>query len=175
MYENLDEQFKKTEPAPQGGFQVVPEGTECHLAIVDQAPHTTHKEAGDSLSLMVVFEVVLPEEYAGTRIWKYMGVSEKNLKYLKRDLGLIGWKGEKISPLMSKDNSDLIGLGCLAVLGIETSGLFDNMTGVTRTKTKNVIKFIKEPWQMPHPQKAQARPGAGASAPQAGGSDEPPF
>lgn len=174
-WQELDKAWQTVEPAKEaGGWALVPDGTSCKLVIVDHKPHVTKKSAGDSHSIETIFEVVEPAEFAGVRIWKYMGVSEKNLSYLKRDLTLLGWKGDKISSLMKTDDSSLIGKGCVAILGIEESSIPDKTTGEIKQRKKNIIKVMKEPWTMPR-QEAQAGPAPSEPHEDAGGNYEPPF
>lgn len=178
-WEDLDKAWGTVEPAKEaGGFALVPDGTSCKLVIIEQGPHTKKKKTGDSYSIKTIFEVVEPAEYAGVRVWQYFGISEKNLAYVKRDLNILGWKGDKISALMNADNSTLIGLGCLAVLGVddEESIYIDKTTGEEKkSKKKNYIKVIKEGWRMPR-QEAQAQPGAPSEPHEDDGTGfKPPF
>ena len=159
-WQDLDKAWNTTEPAAEAGsWKLVPDGTDCHLVVVDQKPHTKKKKGSDSYSVEVVFEVVEPKEFAGVRIWRYFGLGKENLAYMKRDFNLLGWKGDKVSALMNADDSTLIGLGCLAVVGLEKSSYADATTGEMKEKTKNIIKVIREGWKMPVSQgQAAAQP-----------------
>lgn len=172
-WQDLDKAWNTVEPAAEAGsWKLVPDGTDCHLVVVDQKPHTKKKKEVTSYSVEVVFEVVEPKEYAGVRIWRYFGLGQENLAYLKRDFTLLGWKGDKISALMNTDDSTLIGLGCLAVVGLEKSSYADATTGETKEKTKNVIKVIREGWKMPP---SSAAPASHDDGPESPDGFKPPF
>jgi len=175
-WQDLDKAWNTVEPAAEAGsWKLVPDGTDCHLVVVDQKPHTKKKKDGtSSYSVEVIFEVVEPVEFAGVRIWRYFGLGKENLAYMKRDFNLLGWKGDKVSALMNADDSTLIGLGCLAVVGLEKSTYADATTGEMKEKTKNIIKVIREGWKMPVSQ-GQAAASQPADAGDGFDPNNPPF
>jgi alkaline phosphatase len=75
---------------------------------------------------------------------------------------------------MNADDSTLIGLGCLAVVGLEKSTYADATTGEMKEKTKNIIKVVRDGWKMPV---SQGKASASQPADAGDGFDpnNPPF
>jgi hypothetical protein len=108
----------------------------------------------------VTFEVVSPKEYAGERpskIWHDFWMTVPNVSYLKRDLKILGWDGDRISILSQSDNASLIGLGADVTVGVEE---YENKDGEKRTK--NTIKFFNAIYKH-QGDEAGAEAGAGDS------------
>lgn len=137
-FEDLDKLWKTTEPAPPGGssFDPVPDGTEVAVIVTDQKFDRVGEK--QTAVVKVTFEVAEPEQYRGKKVWHDFWLTSNNLKYLMRDLTLLGWRGLP-SQLMKSDDSSLIALAVRVVLGVEEYTARD---GVTK-KLKNTVAFFK--------------------------------
>lgn len=173
--ERLDGDWDNTQPAKAGGeYTVIPDDTKVKVVVSDQKPSIVGKN--QTAVCKVTFEVVAPAEYAPKPIWHDFWLTPKNLPYLKRDLGILGWQG-KPSQLLASDDASLVGLGAEATVGVEEYQPNDKHTGAPMvdgagqpvTRSKNTIKYFDGPYQ----HNAEAAPAdAGAAAP--GPADKPP-
>lgn len=148
--EKLDEAYAKAEAAKQGGgggsFPPIPEGTHVKAVICDQKPAIVGEK--QTAVCKVTFEVVEPEEYAGRRIFHDLWLTVKNAPYLKRDLTLLGWPGEKVTALMEESDSSLMCCGAELMTGeVE---VYTDKNGNERQKT--TIAFLEKPFHYTPPQ-----------------------
>lgn len=95
----FDEQWKNTAPAEDCNFEPIPEGD--YSCIVIDAEMT--KSSTDNIGLNVQFEVV-EGEYEGRSVYHTFWITDNNIKFVKRDLEILGYKAETIQDLLSERN-----------------------------------------------------------------------
>lgn len=144
-WDMIDEMWADNENVPPaeggtggGGWTVIPEGTKVKVVAMDQK-YTEVGQKGTPVC-KVTFEVVAPTQYAGphpVKIWHDFWLTIPNVSYLKRDLEILGWQGEKLSILKQGDDGSMIGLGAEVTVGVEKY-----QDKHDETRTKNVIKFF---------------------------------
>lgn len=202
--DKLDAGWDGAQPAKPGGeFTVIPEDTEVYVVVSDQKPAIVGEK--QTAVCKVTFEVVAPADWAGKPIWHDFWLTAKNLPYLKRDLGMLGWQG-KPSQLLENEDSSLVTLGAKVRVGVEQYQAKDKQSGqllytvvdgqqVPTMRTKNTIKYFDEPYKHAFPGGEGAPAGdegapdtasppgtpptrgsaAGAQAPQPAADDDIPF
>ncbi len=136
--DRLDKDYEEAEAADPGAdsFDPIPDKTVVDVVVIEQK----YDEVGENATSVckATFEVTT-EKYIKKRIWHDFWLTEPNLTYLKRDLGLIGWEGKKLSALMNKTDTSLLRCAASVTVGIEK---FKDRNGNDRTK--NVIKYFNE-------------------------------
>lgn len=172
-WDDIDKAWQTAEPAKAGGaaYDPIPEGTKVNLVITSQKP--AYVGQNQTPCVKVVFECV-DEAYADRKVWHDFWVTEANVKYLKRDLGILGWKGQKLSDLMREKDTSLMCLGANATVGVESyEKVLDSGEAVTRQK--NTIQFFNETFTYVPKAEGKAAPAAAAAPkPPSLGLAEPP-
>ena len=143
--EDIDKAWVGAAPAPAGtggAYDPLPAGTKAKLAITNQKPARVGQK--NTAVCKVTFEVVEPADFAGRRVWHDFWITAPNVPYLKRDLGILGWKGVKLSQLMEEPDASLINLGAAVELDVED---YTDRDG--NSKSKNIIKFFEAPFTPP--------------------------
>lgn len=166
---DLDKAWSGATPAAPGSSFSEPmaDGTKLKLAVVEQEYALIGGKATPDCK--VTFEVMecANPDYVGRKVWHDFWLTSGNAPYLKRDLGILGWKGDRISALTNPSDASLMCLGADVTLGIED---YTDKHGIA--KRKNVIKFFNENYI--YKPKAE---GAAAGAPPSGSpaEEEYPF
>lgn len=175
-WEDIDKAWQNATPAAAGSsggnFEPIPEGTKVNLVVTDQKPK--YVGGNQTPCCKVTFECA-DEAYADKKVWHDFWITGPNVDYLKRDLGVLGWKGDKLSDLMREEDNSLMALGANVTVGVETyEKVMDS--GDTQVRHKNVIKFFNAPFQYVPKGEGQAAPPAKAppKAPPAGPPKVPP-
>ncbi|HRR82453.1 MAG TPA: DUF669 domain-containing protein [Planctomycetota bacterium] len=120
----LDAEWQETEAAAEGSFEPLPEGDyKCLVIDADLI-----KSSNDNLGLNVQFEV-LEGEHEGRHVWHSFWLTGKNLPYVKRDLGILGYEAKSASDLM-KAKSHLMNKKAILRVGVE------EYEGRTRNRVK---------------------------------------
>lgn len=174
--DKLDAAFNSAEPAKGGGdYTPIPEDTRVKLVIMNQKPANVGQR--QTPVCKITCEVVEPAQYAPKKIWHDLWLTEANVKYLKRDLIVLGWpgltadgkpvQGYRITQLLQPNDASLMNLGAEVTVGIEVYKVVDQRTGEEVPRTKNIIKcfnttykYSGPPKALPAPQPAPAPQGA---------------
>jgi hypothetical protein len=176
--DKLDAQFAGTDAAKRGSFDPIPVDAKVKVVVKNQKGAIVG--ANQTKVCKVTFETVLPDQYAGKRIWHDFWLTDANLKYLKRDLITLGWlnpdgslpQGKLLSQLMSADNQSLIGLGAEVTVGQEPYSIVNQDTGQEEMRIKNTIKFFNSTYKYVPPPKDAGAPDT-ASPPDAPPTGQP--
>lgn len=159
-FDDLDAAWKNSEPAKAGGnFEPLPEGTEVSAVVTKQEFRLIGQKATPCVK--VTFEVTEAVEpmHVGRLIWHDFWLTAPNAPYLKRDLGVLGWKGDRLSILTNPTDASLMQLGAKMKLGIEP---YTDASG--NQKSKNIIRFFNETYKYTPPAGGE-KPASGAPAP----------
>jgi hypothetical protein len=140
-FDDLDKAWSGATPAAPGASfsEPLPDGVKVKLAVVEQEFVLVGAKATPDCK--VTFEVMEAENPAhiGRKVWHDFWLTSGNAPYLKRDLGILNWKGDRLSQLTNPSDASLMCLGADVTLGIEE---YSDKNGIA--KKKNVIKFFNE-------------------------------
>ena len=152
-YDDLDKAWTGATPAAPGATfaEPIPEGTKVKLAVVEQEFALIGAKATPDCK--VVFEV-MEGDFIGRKVWHDFWLTSGNAPYLKRDLGILGWKGDRLTQLTNPSDASLMCLGADVTLGVEE---YTDKNGIA--KKKNVIKFFNENYIYKPKSDGAAKPG----------------
>lgn len=161
QFDDLDAAWKSSEPAKAGGnFDPLPDGTEVSAFVTKQEFKLVGQKATPCVKL--TFEVGVADEpsHVGRLVWHDLWLTAANAPYLKRDLGVLGWKGDRLSILTDPTDASLMHLGAKMKLGIEE---YTDAHGVV--KKKNIIRYFNETYKYtPPPAGSESHAPSGAPA-----------
>ena len=123
----LDEEWDGTEAAQEGAFEPLPDG-DYDLIVVDAE---MAESQNGNVGLNVQFEVV-KGEHEGRSVYHTFWLTKANLKYVKRDLAILGYEPGATSEIL-KAKPKLMHKKASARLGQET---YDG-------KTRNRVKWFR--------------------------------
>jgi hypothetical protein len=92
----FDQEWKEAQPAEEGSFDPIPPGN--YDCIVVDAKLT--ESMSGNIGLNVQFEV-LNGEYEGRYIYHTFWVTSKNIPYVKRDMGILGYSPNSAADLIN--------------------------------------------------------------------------
>jgi hypothetical protein len=125
--QELDDEWNETEAANEGAFEPLPDG-DYDLIVVDAE---MAESQNGNVGLNVQFEVI-KGEHEGRNVYHTFWLTKPNLKYVKRDLAILGFDPGSTSEIL-KAKPKLMHKKAVARLGQET---YDG-------KTRNRVKWFR--------------------------------
>lgn len=168
VLDEMDQAWAGTEAAAPGASQFgpLPRGAEVKVFVLEQ--NCARVGQNETAVCKVTFEVA-EGEHVGKRIWHDFWVTMKNIGYLKRDLGILSWKGEKISQLMDPNDSSLMYCGALILAGAPEE--YRDRDDNPREKS-TIYKFLENYEYTPSSAEPSAEGNVPAAAPAKGAAEE---
>ena len=125
--QELDDEWNDTDAAQEGASEPLPED-DYELIVLDAE---MAESQNGNVGLNVHFEVI-KGEHEGRNVYHTFWLTKANLKYVKRDLGILGYEPESTSAIL-KAKPKLMHKKVVARLGQETY----------EGKTRNRVKWFR--------------------------------